>query len=341
MTLELKAQALTEQPYYLSGAFRSQASNLAKSKTKKELQEICFITVVSSFIKKAGSTCFASPSTLTKQFNAFSKLFGLKTITTPTLFNILRRVISSGLITRYTKFDKSRGRNDREFSINLVAVKASFKAVYNLATAKAAQCISRKLYSYREKVESNDNGIDNNELDNIVKVEKVSIIHKASIKKKDLKVKKNTSFDFDLKFNDDSHKAQTLTAKAKAGVINDIQCKSLMKLYKKHNVHMGESFARFLRFTVMKFSNYIGAAEGNGGILSGNRGMSNNAQRGAANLAKSTADMGALGQLLNGISNQQRQLNKQPRDVTPSNCPFALAGIATVNNNTAYIEHTA
>lgn len=337
MTLELKARALTEQPYYLSGAFRSQAANLAKSHSKKDLQEICLIAVISSFIKKAGHACFASPSTLTKQFNAFSKLFGLKTITTPTLYNVLRRVIESAMIIRVTKFDKSRGRNDREFSINFDAIKASFKAVYNLATAKAAQCISRKLYSHRENVEVDDKSIDNNELHDVLQNENISIIHKTSIKKKDLKVKKNTSFDFDFKFGDDSHKAQALTNIAKSGKINGIECKSLIKLYKKHNVHMGESFARFLRFTVMKFNSVITATEGKGGILSGNRGMSDRAQRRKASMKLALADMGISKLTVGCISDNQ----SQERDVTPSNCPFALAGIATVNNNTAYIEHNA
>ncbi|GAL07868.1 hypothetical protein JCM19237_248 [Photobacterium aphoticum] len=65
---------------------------------RQERQNACFIAAVATFIKTAGSTCFAKPTTILAQYNERSSKFGIKPIQSSTLFTIQKRVIESGAL---------------------------------------------------------------------------------------------------------------------------------------------------------------------------------------------------------------------------------------------------
>lgn len=240
---------LNQNPFYVSGAFFSQANNLSFKGERATLQDTCFIATVASFIKKQDATCYASSNTLLNAFNRHAKKFGIPEIKRSTFFAIQSRVLKSGLVMNLLSHDVERAKNWRKFTLNTERLVSIYQSVYNLAMKRIDAFKTRSLDSCGSqenttKESSNDAGSS--------KIKKSQNWTRITKESKDLENKNKTPdcVFFKSRFKEDCDLAYQLQNQARAGKILASGAKKLIQLHNKHQVPLGPTFEAYLKFVL-------------------------------------------------------------------------------------------
>lgn len=246
---------LAAHPKYISGAICSQAGNLSKKLSTKDLKVACFTAAIAKYIKIANSVCFASPETLLVTYNSLAPKFSLSPISRSTLFSIQALAISTGIIDRVSRYENSTGRTQRFFTINVQSFAAMFPAAFKKALRHAKQLLQRTLDYGRYLVDKSKKKLKNKELIYLSTGDGWTI--RENIGSKDLKNKnkhtgnKPDATFFKSRFKEDCDRAYQLQEAARSGSITASGAKALIGLHIKHGVHIDSGFKRFLNFRIL------------------------------------------------------------------------------------------
>lgn len=236
---------LEKQPYFISGAIRSQAATLQRSQSRSELQESCLLASITSFQKVHGSKCFAKPETILNTYNRHCSKFNLRQIGVRTLFTIQGRLIKKQLISVVGSFDSSRCTKSRKITINLEQFKSKFSAAFKLAAYRAASKVKQVLQLDLEKEETARKASDYKASQQSEQSENCTINRNTS--NEDLNNNNQPTDDFYIKrFGTDAEQAKELQQMARCNAINGHQARSLMALHEKHHVTLAGRFKAFL-----------------------------------------------------------------------------------------------
>ncbi|WP_102719914.1 hypothetical protein [Vibrio parahaemolyticus] len=242
---------ILEHPYYMYGAFKSQASNIVKYQPKTTLKLACYTASVANFIKSQDARCFCSLDKLLSTYNSLAPLFNLKQIKKSTFCSIQQTALDSGLVKRETiEHSKTAGRNYRLLSIDIVQLSKQFPSIFALASRRATQRHNRKLESNGDSVNNNDKpSYDKASQDNVRG--KIWTITTKRSKDQNNKNKTLLSSDFYKKrFGIDATEAKSLQESARTNSISAPGALKLIKLHAKHSVNLAESFRKYLLWAV-------------------------------------------------------------------------------------------
>ncbi|HHY0551919.1 TPA: hypothetical protein ACVU5P_004238 [Vibrio parahaemolyticus] len=247
----IELHSILENPYYMFGAFKSQASNLAKYQSTENLKLACYAASVSKYIKRQDARCFCSLDCLLSTYNSIASQFGLKSIGKSTFCTIQKAALSSGLVKKETiEHSTNTGRNYRLLSINPSKLLDLFPSIFALAARRASQRKNRKLESNGDSVDNHIKARPEKASSELDHTKNWTITTKRS-KDQNNKNKAPASLDFyKARFGHNADNAKSLQDAARNGKISAAGALKLMNLHSKHNVSLAESFRKYLLWVV-------------------------------------------------------------------------------------------
>ena len=248
---KINTDALSIYPYFLRGAFASQAYNINKSKDLQHKKIACYVAAVSAYIKRQQAKCFCSYDTLLSQYNDLAAQFGLKNIKRSTFALIQQLAIGIGIVSKSnSEFCRTTGKKYRQLVIDHTILAQLFPAVAKLANLRAQQLQHRKKSDCNRDDDQNHAKALQHIASRLVDQSKNrTIITKQS---NDLIYKNKRIPDatfYKQKFGEDADAAYQLQKLARDGAIKPAAAKKLLALHHRHQVPCG--IKKYLDYVVL------------------------------------------------------------------------------------------